>query len=111
MKSTTKVLPVFPSVYDEDFEVQLNPSITLNLQELTIGKFVNHSQCTLELNPNTQTVNLVNLATNDDNFDAFSHLDVHIKGIEHYLRDGYEIEMKLKKKIKKWIIPVSKYFE
>ncbi|RHZ66604.1 hypothetical protein Glove_306g78 [Diversispora epigaea] len=105
-QKSTKVFSVpLSSVYDYDFEVQLNSSIILNLKELTIGNFVNHSPYVLELNPNTQTVNFINLEKSVNNFETFSHLRIHIKGIEHYLRDGYEIEMKLKKKFRKWIIP------
>ncbi|CAG8552502.1 7120_t:CDS:2 [Diversispora eburnea] len=54
--SEQKSTKVFSSIYDDNFEVQLNSSsIILNLKELTIGKFINYSPCALELNPNIQT--------------------------------------------------------
>ncbi|CAG8548020.1 9079_t:CDS:2, partial [Acaulospora morrowiae] len=78
----------------------------LHLQELKIGSFTNNFPCAIELNPNEHTVNFINLQANGIQTEGPHRLNIHIKGVENYVRDGYEIEIGLKKKIRKWIIPV-----
>ncbi|RIB22218.1 hypothetical protein C2G38_1017569 [Gigaspora rosea] len=84
-------------------------SITLHLQKLTIGNFINHFPCAISLNPTTQSICFTNLmantSTTGDTSDT-SRLDIHIKGFEHYSRNDKLIELLLASKISKWLIPV-----
>ncbi|CAG8532266.1 12095_t:CDS:2 [Acaulospora colombiana] len=96
---------VFQNISKGDLEEK--SSIILHLQELKIGSFTNDFPCAIELNPNTHTINFVNPEVKDEKVEDYFRLNIHIKGVENYLRDGYEIEMGLKKQIRRWIIPVQ----
>ncbi|CAG8459638.1 6448_t:CDS:2 [Dentiscutata heterogama] len=81
-------------------------SVTLLLQTLTIGNFINHYPCAISLNPTTQSICFTNLMANTSTSGDTSRLEIHIKGFEHYTRNDKLIELLLASKVSKWLIPV-----
>ncbi|CAG8628443.1 10664_t:CDS:2, partial [Cetraspora pellucida] len=105
----TQVDPYIDDFYSEDEnsdgEVD-RLSITLLLQKLTIGNFINYYPCAISLNPTTQSICFTNLMANTSTIGDTSRLDIHIKGFEHYSRNDKLIELLLTNKVSKWLIPV-----